>query len=164
MASLCSESSRPYSGRSASVPVSRACPKGGATGVTRLVRAEVSRGHSTDPPRPMETGRAEGNEQVRIAVSSPRHGFDHEPPYGDQSRVALLVIQWLGSKRQRGDLKLVLNRLVRTRMLGGVGGAPGNRAPIPMYARHGRELMGCKSPVRKRELNGGMIPNVNHSI
>ena len=70
----------------------------------------------------METGRAEENEQVRIAVSSPRHGFDHEPPYGDQSRAALLVIQWLGSKRQRGDLKLVLNRLVRARMLGGVGG------------------------------------------
>jgi hypothetical protein len=42
------------------------------------------------------------------------------------------VIQWLESSRQRGDLKLVLNRLVRTRMLGGVGGVPGNRAPIPI--------------------------------
>ena len=83
----------------------------------------------------METGRAEGNEQVRIAVSSPRHGFDHETPYGDQSRAALSVIQWLGSSWQRGDLKLVPNRLVRTRMLGGVGGVPGNRAPIPIIVR-----------------------------
>jgi len=30
-------------------------------------------------------------------------------------------------------LKLVLNRLVRTRLPGGVGGAPGNRAPIPIH-------------------------------
>ncbi len=30
-------------------------------------------------------------------------------------------------------------------------------SPLPfiLYARHGRELVGCKSPVRKRELNGG---------
>ena len=48
MASLCSESSRSYSGRSVSVPVSKACLKGGATGETRLVRTEVSRGRSTD--------------------------------------------------------------------------------------------------------------------
>ena len=34
------------------------------------------------------------------------------------------------------------------------------RAPIPMYARHGRELVGCKSPVRKRESKEGSIPNV----
>jgi len=27
---------------------------------------------------------------------------------------------------------LATNRLVRTRMLGGVGGVPGNRAPIPI--------------------------------
>ena len=105
----------------------------------------------------METGRAEGNEQVRIAVSSPRHGFDHETPYGDQSRAALAVIQWLESSRQRGDLKLVLNRLVRTRMLGGVGGVPGNRAPIPIGLHFGlgnvasigeddpRPMLACRS-------------------
>jgi hypothetical protein len=34
------------------VPVSRACPKGGATEETRLVRAEVSRCRSTDPGTP----------------------------------------------------------------------------------------------------------------
>jgi len=28
---------------------------------------------------------------------------------------------------------LATNRLVRTRMLGGVGGVPGNRAPIPIF-------------------------------
>jgi hypothetical protein len=28
------------------------------------------------------------------------------------------------------------NRLVRTRMLGGVGGVPGNRAPIPIALPH----------------------------
>ncbi len=38
-----------------------------------------------------------------------------------------------------------MNRLVRTRMPGGVGGARPKPAPIPMYARHGRELMGCRS-------------------
>ena len=48
------------------------------------------------------------------------------------SAAALPTIQRLESSRQRGDLKLVLNRLVRTRMLGGVGGVPGNRAPIPI--------------------------------
>ena len=38
----------PYSGRAASVPVSKQLwLKGGATGVTRFVRAEVSRGRST---------------------------------------------------------------------------------------------------------------------
>src|SRR5262249_61545351 len=40
-----------------------------------------------------------------------------------------------------------LNRRVRTRMLGGVGRAVSDDRPYPMYARHGRELMGWKSPV-----------------
>ena len=53
-------------------------------------------------------------------------------PYGDQSDRALAAIQWLESWRQREVLKLVFNRQVRTRMPGGVGGAPGNRAPIPI--------------------------------
>lgn len=44
----------------------------------------------------------------------------------------MIVIQWLESVWQHTDLTLVLNRLVRTRMLGGVGGVPGNRAPIPI--------------------------------
>jgi hypothetical protein len=39
------------------------------------------------------------------------------------------------------------NRLVRIRMLGGVGGVRSNAAPIPMYAQHGRDLVGWKSPV-----------------
>jgi len=47
MASLCSESSRSYLGRSASVSVSRACPKCGPAEVTQCGRAEVSRGRSS---------------------------------------------------------------------------------------------------------------------
>ncbi len=56
-----------------------------------------------------------------------------QSPYGGQPVAALLVVQWLESLRQRNDLELVLNRLVRTRMPGGVGGVPGNRAPIPIH-------------------------------
>lgn len=56
----------------------------------------------------------------------------NEPPYGDQSVAAVAVIQWLESMRQRIDLKLVLNRRMRIRMYGGVGGVPGNRTPIPI--------------------------------
>ena len=38
----------------------------------------------------------------------------------------------------------MLNRLVRSRMLGGVGGVPGNRAPIPiaMVTRHYEFIIG----------------------
>ncbi len=53
-------------------------------------------------------------------------------PYGDQSDRALAAIQWLESWRQREDLKLVFNRLVRIRMLGGVGGSRSNPGPIPI--------------------------------
>jgi hypothetical protein len=58
--------------------------------------------------------------------------FGNEPPYGDQSVVALVVIQWLESLRQRKDLKLVLNRRMRSRMYGGVGGVRREPAPIPI--------------------------------
>jgi len=45
-----------------------------------------------------------------------------------------------------------MNRQVRTRMPGGVGGARLKPAPIPIdwYACHGVCFMGCKSPVRER--------------
>ena len=36
-----------------------------------------------------------------------------------------------------------MNRQVRIRMLGGVGGARSKPAPIPMYAQHGRVVVGC---------------------
>ena len=49
-----------------------------------------------------------------------------------QAKVALVEIQGLGSSRKREDLKLVFNRLVRTRMLGGVGGVRREPAPIPI--------------------------------
>lgn len=68
--------------------------------------------------------RPEENEQVRMAVVSRRRFLGSEPPYGGQSVAAVTVIQWLESSRQRDDLKLVLNRRMRTRMYGGVGGVP----------------------------------------
>ena len=77
-----------------------------------------------------------------MAVISRCRFFGNEPPYGDQSVVAVAVIQWLESSRQREDLKLVLNRRMRTRMYGGVGGVPGNRAPIPI-GRSGRLPIVC---------------------
>jgi hypothetical protein len=45
--------------------------------------------------------RPEGNEQVRIVVSSDRRLFAGEPPYGDQSDRALAAIQLLESWRRR---------------------------------------------------------------
>ena len=45
-----------------------------------VVPSAISRGHSTDPPRPMETGRAEGHDQARITRVSrcrTRKGTSH---------------------------------------------------------------------------------------
>ena len=58
MKSLCGDNSRSYLGRSASVPVSRACLKGRTNEATHLVRAEVSSGRSTELSPPTKTGRA----------------------------------------------------------------------------------------------------------
>ena len=44
-------------------------------------------------------------------------------------------------------MKPAMNRPVRTRMRGGVGRAGEKPALTRLYARHGHELMGCKSPV-----------------
>jgi hypothetical protein len=77
--------------------------------------------------------RPEGNEQVRIVVSSDRRLFAGESPYGDQSDRALAAIQWLEPWRQREVLKLVFNRPVRTRMLGGVGGGPEQSGPLSRF-------------------------------
>ena len=92
---------------------------------------EVSKGHSSRSPRVRR--RPEGIEQARVADVSRRRFLGSEPPSGGQSVAAIAVIQWLESSRQREDLNLVLNHLVRTRMLGGVGGCPGDRAPIPIH-------------------------------
>ena len=35
---------------------------------------------------------------------------------------------------------------------------------VAWYARHGRELVGCKSPVRKWELLGGQYTKCNQTI
>ena len=39
----------------------------------------------------------------------------------------------------------------------------GSGTRVHWYARHGRELVGCKSPVRKRELIGGQYTKCNRS-
>jgi hypothetical protein len=60
MESLGRDSSRSYLGRAVSVPVSKHLRlKGGMTKATWFVLTEVSRGRSTDLPRPTETGRTE---------------------------------------------------------------------------------------------------------
>jgi hypothetical protein len=46
------------------------------------------------------------------------------------------------------------NRRMRSRMYGGVGAGRGNPPGYPMYARHGRDFVGCKSPVRDWESQG----------
>ena len=40
----------------------------------------------------------------------------------------------LGQRKKSVDLKLVFNRLVRTRMLGGVGGCPEQSGPLSRFA------------------------------
>ncbi len=50
--------------------------------------------------------------------------FGIKSPYGGHPVATLNIVQWLELRRQRPSLKLVFNRLVRTRMLGGVGGNP----------------------------------------
>ena len=70
-------SGAPYSGRSASVPVSKHPRlKGGATGVTRLVRAEVSRGRSTDSPQTSGNGKDQtflDKEEPSMNSNRPKH-------------------------------------------------------------------------------------------
>ena len=83
--------------------------------------------------RPRGRRRPGGNEQVRVAQNlQTSRSQDREPPYGGQPFVALGATQWLRSLRQREDLKLVLNRRMRTRMYGGVGGSRSNAGPIPI--------------------------------
>ena len=95
---------------------------------------EVSRGHSSRPPW---LSKARRERASTCGVVSRTASLGSEPPYGGQSVAAVTVIQWLESSRQRDDLKLVLNRRMRTRMYGGVGGVPGNRAPIPIAWLYG---------------------------
>ena len=113
--------SRSYLGRSDWRPGSRACPKARAVHaqVTRC-RLEVCRGHSIRPPWSSKARRER-------ASTYPQSLAQEQTPYGDLD-AARQRIQWLESWRQREDLKLVLNRRMRTRMYGGVGGGPGSRA------------------------------------
>jgi hypothetical protein len=78
-----------------------------------------------------------------------RRLFAGESPYGDQSDWALAAIQSLESWRQREDLKLVFNRLMQTRMPGGVGGVrvigPLKTTVVPMeHAKSDNELRGAQ--------------------
>ncbi len=105
------------------VPVSRACPKGGAVHakVTRCQR-EVSRGDSRRPMWP-----AKGTS--KYVLSSAHVESFHRIVTLD---LALAAVQWLESSRQRDELKLVLNRRMRTRMYTVVREAPrSNPGPCP---------------------------------
>lgn len=118
----------PYLGRSRGVPVRRACPKGGAIGGNvRSCREKSAESIVVDR---LGQRRLEGSEQVRISGSSHRSIFGFERRMAFQSTAALFVIQWLESLWQRKDAKLVLNRLVRTRMLVGVGEVPEQSGPL----------------------------------
>ncbi len=103
------------------VPVSRACPKGGPCIRKLLGACRKSAEGIVAGPRGQR--RPEGNEQVRVTVVSRCRLLGDEPPYGDQSVAAIAVTQWLEFAWQHADLKLVLNRRMRNRMLGGVGAA-----------------------------------------
>ena len=131
MASLCSESSRAYLGRSVRVPVSRARPKDGATEGNRV--SCVQKSAEAVVPTLHDQGRRKGpkgHEQVRVTpVSQCRSCKGRTAVWrsiirgdGRDSRAWGLV--------SASALKLVLNRLVRTRMLGGVGGAPEQSGPL----------------------------------
>ncbi len=69
----------------------------------------------------------------------------HVPYRGDEHRHQreLPARTRTGNPRRTLDqvCSQVANRLVRTRLLGGVGGVPGNRAPIPIAAGLRRDLM-----------------------
>ncbi len=111
------------------VPVSRACPKDGALHAQVIrCRSEVSRGNSSWPTWLAKARRERASTYGRQLIRRLRAG---EPPSGGQSVWALTIIRWLEPWRQRQDLKLVLNRRMRTRLSGGVGGGAEQSAPYP---------------------------------
>ena len=68
---------------------------------------------------------------------------EHEPPHGGKPLAATAWIHWLGDAQQGASLELVPNRLVRTRLLGGVGGVRSNAAPIPIGLFRPRSTADC---------------------
>jgi len=109
-----------------------ACRQGG-NGQPLPCLVEVSRGHSTASPH--ATGDGKGRRERASTSSAYLAGLclsRHKRPSGGQSFAAVRRCQWLGTPLNGHMLTLVLNRLVRIRMPGGVGGARRNPAPIPI--------------------------------
>ncbi len=97
------------------VPVSRACPKGGAVHAkaTRC-QAEVSRRHSTRSDTPLGRGRPERDAQVRAWLISLRQvGFAEPEPHGQSSAAVNGKAGLDGCLALRLRLKRDSNRLVR---------------------------------------------------
>ena len=97
------------------VPVSRACPKGGAVHAkaTRC-QAEVSRRHSTRSDTPLGRGRPERDAQVRAWLISLRQvGFAEPEPHGQSSAAVNGNAGLDGCLALRLRLKRDSNRLVR---------------------------------------------------
>ncbi len=97
------------------VPVSRACPKGGAVHAkaTRC-QAEVSRGQSTRSDTPLGRGRPERDAQVRAWLISLRQVGSAEPePHGQSSAAVNGNAGLDGCLALRLRLKRDSNRLVR---------------------------------------------------
>ena len=109
--------------------MSRACSKGGASGVTRLVRPEVSRGHSSGPAWSSKARRERASTVSVVSSHSSFSGSNHRTVVTH----SVFGHPWLESSRQRDDLKPQSTALVRSRMLRWCGRDPGsNRVPIPM--------------------------------
>jgi len=106
-------------------------------------------------PEPAEAGRPTWD--IHQSRTEPRRSVGHVPQIGSPARFDQQMAEGSRShicQRTVGETSLpgygsvtLLNRPVRTRMPGGVGRG-GEKPPLTrLYARHGRELMGCKSPV-----------------
>ncbi len=97
------------------VPVSRACPKGGAV-PAKATRcwAEVSKGHITRSDTPLGRGRPERDAQVRACLTSLRQvGFAEPEPHGQSSAAATRKAGLDGCFASKRRLKRVSNRRVR---------------------------------------------------
>jgi hypothetical protein len=139
------------------VPVSRACPKGGATGGNSASCAQKS-AEAVVPTLQAQWRREgpKGHAQVRVTCVSRcrlRKGASHRMVVNHLRRWARFNGLGPGFGQRLKTRAQPPGADPHARWCGRGSGA--TRTPIPMYARHGRELVGCKSPGRKRELIGG---------
>ena len=156
----------PYLGRSGSVPASKACLKGGATGVTQTLRPEVSKGHSTEPASRRQTGRAERHFTRKEPSMTSNHpdarcptDTAHKTQSSLEASAAMFVVECMARSRgtvqsrseMDGACSEATHRLVRIRMLGGVGGNPEQSGALsrshgspPVMNRGLRRVLSCE--------------------